>query len=252
MTGSAPTTVVASGNDLVRFTVDVSKVQRFLGQIPRASYYWLRTFFHNALFQHRKHWLEVKGTKFGRGGGGIQVGQINDHKAAGGPLSITYRVSPEDRRANDRQDAVDKLNRLSAEVFTGNTVLPVHQFGQDIRSSRFMAIAIKTRPKTPARWSARYPDKKLVVRPSKKSPNELLLYELIRVRGRGRPRKDGKGNTTLERLRLRFLLTKFVDMKPTLKMYEAWEGLETQRNSEFAGIASNLEKDLAAGDPRDA
>lgn len=249
MTGVPP--VVTVGNDnLVRLTVDFRRVARLLTAMPKSSYYWLRVFFFDVLFQHRMRWLQAKGTKFGRGKGGIQVGQINDHKAPGGPLSVNYRVRPEERKAASAADATAKLERLTAEVFTGNTVLPVHEFGEDVRSARFMAIAIKTRPSTPARWMAKYPQKKLVLRPSKKDPNQSLLYELERVRGRGRPRKDGTGNTVLERLRLRFLLTKFVDMKPTLKMYETWDQLARQRDQKWSEIATRMEADMAAGGDR--
>lgn len=249
MSSSAPVQTV--GNDsLVRITVDASLVLGFLREAPKVSYFWLRNFFGRAFGQHRKLWLERKGTQFGRGNG-IRVGQVNDHRAVGGPLSVNYRVRPEEQRASSGADAAAKLESLTGEVFTGNTVLPVHQFGEDVRSSRFMAIAVKTRPSTPARWMAKYPDKKLVLRPSKKDRQMLLLYELSKVRGRGRPRKDGRGNTTAARLRLRFLLTKFVDMKPTLKMYETWQELEAARNAQWRETATRIQQDLERRDPRD-
>jgi hypothetical protein len=247
---SVPPIRTVGNDDLIRLTVDIGMVDRFLRQVPKIAYFWLRNYFGKVLGQHRKHWLDIKGTKFGRGNG-IRVGGVNDHKVAGGPLSVMYRVHPEEFKATSGPDATAKLNRLTAEVFTGNTVLPVHQFGQDIRSSRFMAIAVKTRPKTPARWMEKYPTKKLILRPSKKDPAMLVLYELLRVRGRGRPRKDGKGNTVSTRLRLRFLLTKFVDMKPTLKMYESWEQLQGARDTQWGETATRIQQDLDRGDPRD-
>jgi hypothetical protein len=250
MTQGAPVQTVGNDN-LVRLTVDVNQVVGLLRVMPKVGYFWLRNFFGAALGQHRKHWLGIKGTKFGRGRTGIRVGAVNDKKATGGPLSIAYRVRPEAPRAESAADGIAKLNSLEAEVFTGSTALQVHQFGEDVRSKRFMAIAVKTRPTTPARWQAKYPNKQLVFRPSQKDANTALLYELTRLRGRGRPRKDGKGNTVREQLRMRFLLTKFVDMKPTLKLFEAWEQLAGKRDQQWAATASRIAADVATADARD-
>jgi hypothetical protein len=108
---------------------------------------------------------------------------------------------------------------------------------------------VKTRPSSPARWRAKYPNKTLVALPSKRD-DKVLLYEKNRVRARGRPKK-GEQPTFTERLRLRFVLTKKVDMKPTLKLYDTWQQLAGERDKVWAETADKMLQDFAKDDPRD-
>jgi hypothetical protein len=239
----------------LKVTLDFAQVARVVARAPKIAHFWLQGFLHRAFVLHRLEWLKRKGTKFGRASEGsraIRVHPVNEGPATGGETDVVYRVEPREQKATSITQAVAGLQRMSAEAFAGSVVLRVHEFGEDVRARRrFLAVPVKTRPKTPKAWLAKNPGKKLELRPSKKHPGEGVLYEVTKVRGRGRPRKDGTMPALRERLRMRFLLKRIVDMKPTLQFYGTWDGLRGQRDALWRGAATRMEAQLQRGDPRD-
>lgn len=252
MTGQAPLQSRGSG-DFVNVTVDVAPVLSVLREAPKIVYFRARDFMFQILLQHRNQWLAIKGNKFGRGGGGkgepIRVRQINDGKGPALPNDVAYAISPSEKRAPSPEAAATMLGKLSADIFTGNVILPIHEFGEDIASANYMAVPVKTRPGSPARWRAKYPDRRLRALPSKIN-NNVPLYEVSDVRARGRVKK-GEQPVTRERLRLRFILTKRVDMKPTLHLYDTWDVGYAERDKLWAAAASKMQSDWEKNDPRD-
>jgi hypothetical protein len=244
-----PTKVVGDAG-AISITVDTSKVDRIFSAVPKAGYFWMRDYFGQILGHHRKTWLLQKGTKFGRGKYGVKVYGVNEGPAEPGPNDVAYRVSPSEKRASSTRQATEFLNRLTAEAYTGGIVLPVHEFGQDIRSASWMSIAVKTRPGTPERWKLKYPGRKLLTLPSKRRDGKLLLYEVTQVGARGRP-GAGKERPKRTKLRLRWILSKFVDMKPTLHMYDSWDALKPARDAMWARTATGMLRDLENPDARD-
>lgn len=243
------TTVAVGGPQSLSVTIDASELKRAMERAPSVVYFRLRDYLGAAFGRHRQQWLRSKGTRFGRGGEGsraIRVFGVNEGPATPQDNHVIYRVMPAEQRLQSPAAARAGLSRLGAEAFAGSVALRVHEFGEDIRSSRFMAVPIKTRPKNPREWARRNPNKRLVARPSKKKPGELLLYEVQRKGSRGRPKK-GVPKVVQERLRLRFVLTRFVDMKPTLHMYSTWQRLDSQRRERFARAADGIVKDIATG-----
>lgn len=238
-----------TGSDAsMRVTIDGRAVGRVLDQAPKVAYFWLRNYLGQILGKHRQVWLRAKGTRFGRGANAIRVLRVNERMGAPGPLEITYQVQPDAARAGSPGEARRMLDQLRGDIYTGNLVLPIHEFGTDIRSSRWMAIAVKTRPTTPAAWRRRNPKKTLISRPGRRG--NVLLYEVQRTRGRGRPRK-GEPPRTKERLRLRYVLTRSVQMDPTLRLYGTWDSLRGQRDQAWKRTADRMVRDLERGDPRD-
>ncbi len=114
-----------------------------------------------------------------------------------------------------------------------------------------LVIPIKTRPNTPKRWLEKNPGKRLEFRPSKRHDGTGVLYEVTKVRGRGRPKKGHTLPALRERLRLRFVLQRFIDMKPTLGMYATWDDLAGERDQLFRNAAEKMQQQLQRGDPRD-
>lgn len=246
--------VISSGaGDYVRVRIDATGALRVLQAAPKIAYFRVRDYLFQILLQHRKLWLEIKGNKFGRGtgesGSSIRVRQINDGNGAALPNDVAYVVSPSDKRAPSTQQAGAMLRALQAEIYTGNVILPIHEFGRDIASQRWMALAVKTRPSTPKRWREKYPNRQLKLLPSKRGDGKMLLYEVQRVGRRGRPKK-GEPAPVTERLKLRFILTKFVDMRPTLKLYDTWDSLAQARDKAWAQTADKMQLDFAKNDPR--
>ena len=248
----------ATGNDqALQVTVDVKAVERVISLSPKIAHFWLQGFLHRAFVLHRLDWLKKKGTQFGRRGEdgsskAIRVYPVNEGPDTPREEDVVYRVQPREQRAGTVAEAVAGLRSMQAEAFAGSVVLRVHEFGEDVRSgSGFMAVPIKTRPKTPEKWQAKNPDKRLEFRPSKKSPGEGVLYEVTKVRGRGRPRKGQSAPALRERLRLRFVLKREVDMKPTLGFYRTWDELAAQRETLWRGAADRMEKQLQELNPRD-
>lgn len=248
-TTAVPPTTGASAPISLR--IDTTKIARALEVAPSATYYWLRSYLRGSFIGHRNVWLAGKGTQFGRGGANsraIRVFRL-DEAPPGTPQDnwVVYEVNPREKRLTDPTAARLGLARLEASVHAGSIVLKVHQEGTDIHSSGWMALPVRTRPGSPKAWRAKNPGKELILRPSK-NPNTLLLFERTRVRGRGRPRKDGTSNAKVtERLRLRFLLRKDVDMKPTLQFYESWDRGAAERDRQFAYVADRILKDVANG-----
>ena len=260
MTDGAPVFAVGDQQTL-RVTIDAKRVAEVIAKAPKVAHYWLQGFLFLAFIRHRTTWLQLKGSRFGRGGKdgnkAIKVHRINEGPNAPKEEDVIYRVSPKNQRASTIAQAVQGLQQMSAEAFAGSIALRVHEFGEDIRTRGFMAVPIKTRPKTPKKWLLANPGKELVYRPSKKEgprmpgqSREALLYEVTKVRGRGRPKK-GAPPTLREKLRLRFILTRFVEMDRTLHMYDTWDDLTSARDQMFRDAANKMHAQLQAGDPRD-
>lgn len=233
----------------IEVKVDTRVLEQAIEKAPAVAYFWLRNWIFGAFVKHRLTWLQSKGTKFGRGGGegskAIRVARVGD--PAPGPNDVGYAIDPAEPRVTPDAGAA-ALNALRAEIQTGSVPLRVHQFGEDIRTQRWMAIAFRTRPAKLRRWREKYPQRKLVTLPSPKNPQTLLMYEKQQVRGRGRPRKDGSAPAVKrEKLVLRFVLRRFVEMDPTLKLYETWDSLQAERDARFATAASRIVKDIASG-----
>lgn len=253
-------TTVLADDRVLKIEVDNGRVADLVSRAPRVSYFWLRNFMIRALGDHRRAWFKAKGVRFGRSGG-IEVYGVNEgpDPSSRGPLDVTYTVEPKDaKRAATPQQARTLLQLLSAEASTGNIVLPVHEFGTDIRSPRWMAVPIRTRPGSPKAWRAAT-GKDLVFRPSQRKPGTALLYEVDRKFRRPRRQKGAKRTkrgaasfgppptVVVERLRLRFLLTKYVDMKPTLRMYEVWDSLDGDRAAQWEQTANRILEDWSRG-----
>lgn len=251
MTGLAP--VLAGGpRDPVQFKIDTGKLQVGFERAPSSTYYWLRSYLRGVLISHRNSWLAQKSTRFGRGGADSQAIRVFrlDEAPPGASRDnwVVYDVSPRTKRMQDAAAARVGLAQLTAVAHAGSIVLKVHQEGTDIHSRDWMSIPVRTRPGSPRAWRAKNPGKELVLRRGKNNPNTLLLFERTRSRGRGRPRKDGTTKTkTVERMRLRFLLRRDVDMKPTLRFYESWDAGAPDRDRQFRFAADRILKDIANG-----
>lgn len=219
--------------------VRVEDVAQVLEQAPKIGYFRIRDYLGRCFGRFRVDWLREKGTRFGRGGQGIKVSQLNE-TARKDPLpkEVLFRVQPEAKRMPTPQAAASALNLLVAEVGTGNEVLQVHQFGGNIsaKSRRGMFVPVRTRPGDFKLWRAKNPGKALLFLPSKRD-DKTLVYEKV---GKRRPR-----------LRLRFLVAKGVTMKRTLRLYEAWDETEGLREAFWAQAATAMERDLNKRDPRD-
>jgi hypothetical protein len=258
VTGAAPFT--ATGTDRsVSVAVDFAEIQAVMDRAPKIVHFWVRGFLELSFIRHRLEWLRRKGTRFGRRsdsstGNAVRVYPVNAGPAAPKPSDVIYRVDPKEQRAPSVQAAIAGLKTMRAEAFAGSLVLRVHEFGEDVRAGkrrRFLAVPIKTRPGSPAEWVKKNPGKKLELRPSKKFPGEGALYEITKVRGRGRPRKGQTLPVLKEKLRLRFVLKRIVDMKPTLHFYDTWGQMKEQRDQLWRGAADKMAAQLQKGDPRD-
>lgn len=242
-------TLFATGDDRsLRVTIDTTVFEQQMRFAPTVVYYRVRRFLMAAFGKHRQQWLREKGTKFGRGSDprSIRVFRVNEGPSSPGPNQVVYHVRPGAERINNPSAAEAGLRAMVGEAFTDNEILPVHEFGRDIRTSRLMAIPVKTRPGNVQDWKRANPDKRLEFRPSKKHPGEGVLYEVMRKRKRGRPKK-GEAPTFTEKLRLRFILTRFVRMQPKLRMYESWERLAGYRQKAFSITADGIVGDIKAG-----
>lgn len=256
MTGPAP--LISAGDDRsLKVSIDYGNVALVMARAPKIAHFWLQGFLHRCFVLHRLEWLKRKGTAFGRRGetGGskaVRVYPVNAGPDAPTPSDVVYRVLPKQQRAATVADAEKGLREMQAEAFAGSLVLQVHEFGANIRSrGKFLAVPVRTRPKTPAAWQAKNPGKKLELRPSKTHPGEGVLYEVTKMRGRGRPRKGGGLPILREKLRMRFLLKRAVEMKPTLKFYGTWESMRAGRDTLWRGAAQRMEAQLQKGNPRD-
>lgn len=245
-------TVLSAGDDrTLSVRLDFTRFEQQMKFAPSVVYFRVRDYLGSVFGKHRQEWLRRKGTRFGRGGAGsraIKVFGVNEGPGSPGPNQVVYAVRPKEQRQNNPAAAEAGLRAMVAEAFTGNIVLPVHEFGEDIRArrSRFMAIPVRTRPGTPAAWLRANPDKRLEYRPSKKNDGTAVLYEVQRKRKKGRPKKGEEGKFN-EKLKLRFVLTRFVDMKPTLRMYATWQDLDSYRATRFARTADAVVRDIEKG-----
>lgn len=241
---TAPVQSVGDDRSL-KVTVDTAAVQRSFAQFPRTAYFQVRDYLFGIFLQHRLAWLRAKGTQFGRRGASgshaIKVHKINEGPLPPGPSDVVYSITPREREQPTAAAAAKGLQEMTAEVFTGNLILPVHQFGADIRArGRYLSIPVATRPGSLAAWRSKYPTKRLKVMPSKRD-GKLLVYEVQTVRGRGRPKKDGgDGAPAKTKLKLRFLLVKDLHMRPTLRMYETWDGLRAERDARWKQAADAI------------
>lgn len=259
--------IATGGSEHLVVSVSSQGLEDALRQMPKAAYFWWRQFLFDTTVEFRKDWLRKRGTKFGRGrDGSMRVLRVNDSQAVG-PRDIAFHVRPADRRATSGPQAQALIGQLQAEVFTGNVVMAVHEFGRDIQSNELMAIPIKTRPGRIAAWRARNAGASLLFLPSKRGTGEVLVYEK-QHRGRfralsartqsrlgiGRPLAPVRvqapaGNW--QKLRLRWVLTKKVDMKPTLRLYATWDANGNARAALWRKAADGLAKDLQTRDARD-
>lgn len=247
---------ITSADRSITFKIDTRAVRFVFAGLPKIAYFWTRDFFGRSFGQHRVRWLRSKSTQFGRGtetSKGIKVTQINEGGATGGalkPNEVRYRVFPDAKRMETTQAASAALEQLFAEVATGNEILPVHEFGMDIRSGGFQFVPVKTRPGDFRKWRAEHPGAQLLFLRSKTDPTKQIVYEVVRRRGRpGRPRKGEAPPTA--RLRMRFLLTKLVRMRPTLRLYETWDALLPTRDALWRETADKMMRDADKRDPRD-
>lgn len=251
-------TITVGQANVLQFSIDLGDVQLVLEGAPKIAHFWLHGFFFDSFLAHRLTWLRSKKTSFGRGSDdptnkATKVWEINKGPETPRDQDVIYRVRPENRRAATVQEARQGLADMSAEASAGGVVLPVHEFGTDIfAKEKLLAVPIKTRPKTVKKWRERFPNKRLVWRPSKKHPGEGVLYEVSKVRGRrGRPRKGETMPKLREKLRLRFVLKRMLDMHPTLRLYATWDGLAGRRDAYWRTAVSKMHAQLQKGDPRD-
>lgn len=239
----------------IQLLVRTEGVQRVLDAMPKVAYFWFRDYLGRSFVQHRVRWLASKGTRFGRAaksGRGIRVGEVNSQSGALQQNEVRYTVAPAERKMATRAAAQAAMKELRAEAATGNLVLPVHEFGTDIVSRRRgMFIPVRTLPGGFKAWRKKNPSKRLIIVPSKKGSEDRLVYEVQRTRGRGRPRKDGTSPGARTRLRLRWIVKRKVDMKPTLHFYSSWDGMAGERDRLFAQVATKMVRDMERADPRD-
>lgn len=220
----------------IRLLIDKAPIQNLILAMPKQVLAGLGRFAFGSFVDHRVAWLKQKSTRFGRGGRGIRVGRVGEGDGRKvGAREVIYQVPP---RATPRTQAEARflLNRWEAAIYTGNLILPVHEFGTDIRSSRWMALPIKPRAKgadTPARWRAKFPRRHVVIFPSRRHPGELVMRWKKRTK-RGEP----------QRWQTIFRLTKHVDMKPTLRFYETWAQLAPKREQKWQEMTTRLWQDL--------
>ena len=247
--------VITGGRDrAITFTIDTRQVRAIIAGLPKVAYFWTRDFLGRSFGQHRIRWLRNKSTRFGRGtegSRGIRVSQVNEgSEGALQPNEVRYRVEPREKRMSTSGAAARALDNMFAEVATDNRILPVHEFGTDIRSQREMFVPVRTRPGDFGRWREANPNAKLLLLKSKRGAGTRLLYEVQRARrGPGRPKKDAPPAS--ERLRLRWILTRSVTMRPTLKLYETWDLLASQRDALWRETADKMIRDAANPDLRD-
>jgi hypothetical protein len=123
----------------------------------------------------------------------------------------------------------------------------------------------RTQPKSLADWRARNPGKGLLFLPSKRD-GKTLVYEKthkgrvrvlgrklqVRVAGRLAPSPNAAGaGRQVGKLKLRWILTRFVRMRPTLRLFESWQALAGERDKQWQTAADRMIRDLVRADPRD-
>lgn len=244
----------------LRFTIDLAPVERVLRVMPKVAYFWLRDYFVGSFISHRLAWLRGKSTRFGRGGRGIKVWPVGEGPTENpAPLDVVYGITPRAKRAASSDEARATLAQIGGEAFTGNVVLPVHEFGPVIkaRNSRFLAIPMKgARPGNITKWKQQHASARLIARPI--GGGRVMLFE-VTTRGnrntaaawrRQNPDQFGPAPARVQ-WSPRFLLVPRVQMHPTLKFYSTWDSLAGRRDELFAKNADKMIRDLEADDPRD-
>lgn len=236
---------------------DTTAVERAIAAAPRSVYRNLRDYFFRSLLDHRKVWLKTKGNKFGRGEGGegqpIGVSQIQFERQTPKPNEVIYAMQPSARSASSPEQAEVLLRNLRADIFTGNTILPIHQFGQDINTRGLMSIPYKTRGNkanrfkipTAREWLKINPGKRLVFMRARRGHVHGFLLEVPRV-GRQRRGRDGSAPQRRQ-FRMRFILTRRAEMDPTLKFYETWDQTGSMRAAAWTAALNKLQRDLDEG-----
>lgn len=232
--------------------VDTTEALKFLFLAPRSAYYHLRRFAYLSLLGHRKAWLASKGNKFGRGGTGqrgqpINVTNVQFGGNAPNPNQVVYQVLPIERTARSREQADQLLPQIRGDIYTGNDILRIHEEGEDISSSQWMAVPIKTRPGRIKEWRRRYPNKRLVTVPGKRNGNKIVYEETRKYEGRPPAGRGGPRRVVAIRRRMRWILTKRVNMQPLLQFYAAWESQEAARDAIFAEVADGMAADWRRG-----
>lgn len=218
----------------VSLKIDSEVVANLLAVVPKQVLLATQRYTFGIFVEHRMAWLRLKGNKFGRGTGkSIRVKRVGEGMDSVGPKDVVYSLPPKDKPVTDGE-ARALLADYSAAIYTGNVILPIHQFGEDIRSGRYMAIAVNgNKIGSPAAYRAKYPGRKVVAFRSKRHPGEFVLRRKVRAR-KGIP----AAYETLYRL------TKFVDMKPTLKFYETWEQQESEREQRWKDAVDSIYANL--------
>lgn len=254
-----PTFRVGSTATGFEVSFDTSIVELAIAAAPQAAFKRLRNYFFQTILDHRKVWLKVKGNKFGRGSGeereAIGVSKIQSERSTPKPNEVIYSIQPGERRADSAVDAERKLASMRADIFTGNTILPIHQFGTDINTPNLMSIPYKTRGnkrnqfKTPTakEWLRINPGKRLQFMRARRGHVHGFLLEVPRA-GRQNRRKDGS-EPPRRQFRMRFILTRKAEMDPTLRFYETWDSTEGLRNAAWAQAMAKLQKDLDEAQP---
>lgn len=252
---------VTGGDGSFRVDIDTTAAELSIQAAPKVSYFRLRDYFFKMLIRHRAYWLSTKSSGFGRGDGDagdpIGVSRVQSERESSKPNEVLYVFQPAQKRAGTAREAELLLNRMSANISTGNVVLPVHEFGTDITSSKYMALPVRTRlgkrgrglKVTPENWRKANPDKTLTLR--KGRAGKLFLYEVVPVYSRANKRRGITKEHVQDRLKMRFVLTKRVEMDPTLRFYESWDSLEGYREREWGVALNKIQQDFNKFDPRD-
>jgi hypothetical protein len=232
-----------------RLTINATQALDQFERAPRLTYKHLRRYFNFVLIIHRQHWLSLKSNAFGRGRGGqgdaINVSNVASWRQSVKPNQVLYDVQPSAKTAKSAIEAENLIGQIAADIYTGNVILPIHEEGRDITSASPMAIPVKTRPGSPKAWRARNPGKSLRYKTARDGTG--LLFEVTNLKPRlARAPKGFVGPRALvtEKWRLRFILKRRVDMKPTLKFYKAWDDTAADRDRAWVERVNKLERDI--------
>jgi len=239
----------------VHFDLSMAELQETIHLAPVAVYRSVRNFLFFAMADHRARWLAGKSTRFGRASSSsraIQVFRINEGPTTPRENHVVYSVLPKERTFPTPEAAADGLAALRAEVFTGNLVLKVHEFGMRIAPGAWMALPQRAKrgvpgwAPTPELWHKRNPGKQLVAHALK--DGRILLNQVVEKRGRGRPSASGAPKVT-KVLVARFALVRSIQMKPTLHFYANWDQLVAQRATKWKAACDRIQEDIISGKP---
>ncbi len=252
---------VTGGDGAFRVTIDTTAAELSILAAPMICYFRMRDYFKFMLIRHRAYWLSTKSGGFGRGGGDagepIGVSRVQSEREVSKPNEVIYVIKPEAKRASSPREAEILLNRMAATINTGNLVLEVHEEGKDIKTPNLMAIPVRTglgkagrgQKVTPDNWRKANPGKVLTLRKGKRGM--MFLYEVVPVFSRANKRKGIEKQHIQDRLRMRFVLTRKVEMDPTLRFYESWDSLENYRQQQWQAMMGKIDADFRKADYRD-